>query len=453
MDESLLHIRDVTCPGLTGRSRKRVLFIAYYFPPLGLGGVQRATKFVKYLPKYGWDPRVLTVKPVSYFAEDSTLLEEFDTSVIVRTESFDPLRIRERWRLNRTLNPLKVVKSLPQDRQRMVRTILNYLFFPDSKIPWVPDAVKTGARLIHREGMDLIFSTSPPQSGHLVGYALYRRTGLPWIMDYRDDPTGRDDLTLPTPFHRKGIRWLTRKMIGSAKHVITVSRPIASTIERMTQRKDLSVIPNGFDTADFHADIRFPGKRFTLTYCGTMNTRIRPDPLFKAVRILLRRDPALRSRILLRFTGCVIGFTFDRIIRKYGLDDIVQWDGYVPHKTCIRTMCDADMLLLYLPESTGEGMVTGKIFEYLASGRPVLAVVPPGEAQKIILRHARGVVIHPTDIEGIVNHLQRSFELWARGDLELSIPRWKDIEIYSRERQTEKLARIFDTALNARNKV
>ena len=166
---------------------KRVLIISYNFPPMGMGGVQRATKFAKYLPSFGWEPIILTVKDVDYFAKDYTLLKELSSDTkVIRTGSFDPLRLS--YLLKSIMKKNK--KSRGETYTPLKAKILSWLFFPDNKIGWIPFALSKGLKICKNEKIDLIFSTSPPPSLHLIGYFLKKLTGKVWLADFRDEWIG-----------------------------------------------------------------------------------------------------------------------------------------------------------------------------------------------------------------------------------------------------------------------
>jgi len=176
------------------RLKRRVLLIAYYFPPLGLSGVQRVTKFAKFLPDFGWDVSVLTVKPRSYFAYDESLLTDLDRDEITvhRTASLDPTRFFGSRRIGMP----------PEGRRRLVSGISQTLFQPDNKIGWFPFAVREGKRLLHEHTHHVILASAPPYTAHLIGSKLSRETGLPLVLDYRDDWVDNPRHTYPTKWHR-----------------------------------------------------------------------------------------------------------------------------------------------------------------------------------------------------------------------------------------------------------
>jgi len=156
------------------------------------------------------------------------------------------------------------------------------------------------------------------------------------------------------------------------------------------------------------------------------------------------RCPELSQVIRVRFVGTVVDVPLKRLIKRYNLGNVVQLVGYVSHRESIRFLMEAHILLLLLDEKLSPGMVTGKVFEYLAAGKPIMAAVPKGEAERLILRFARGVVVPPTDSEKMTQQILRSFTLWKRGDLKVSVPRWKNLDSYDRKNQTGELAEIMN---------
>ena len=428
---------------------KRVLIISYYFPPMGAGGVQRTLKFVRYLPDFGWEPIVLTVKDVLYHARDVSLLEEVKERTIIRTESFDPQRLVQRWRKKTDTQPSRE-RRFPL-LEILNRSFLSWVLVPDSKILWVPCAVCEACRWLDSQGIDVVFTTSPPQSVHLAGLGLKRRTGLPWVADFRDNWRTKQYECTPTPIHERINDRMVARVVRAADRIITVSAPITEDLIRRSGRSEtyFSTLPNGYDSEDFTGIQPRSQDRFTITYSGAHDPVRNPDVFLRGVELALRDRPELRHKLRIQLVGSVYGIDLDGMIRRYNLNDIVQVVGYVSHRRCIEMMMDSDLLLLMVSEKTGSDLVTGKIFEYLAAGKPILALVPGGEAEKLILKYARGSVVPPDDAAGVAAQVLRAFALWERGDLKLSIPRWKGIEQYERRVQTEALAGIFDAVVSS----
>lgn len=428
---------------------KRVLVIAYYFPPLGMGGVQRVLKFVKYLPDFGWEPTVLTVKDVVYYAKDASLLKEAGKCEVVRTGSLDPLRIRRRLSNVKKEYEGKPFGDSLTGLGRWNRVISTWICVPDTKVLWLPFAVQRGLALLKSGCFDLIFTTSPPHSAHLAGLVLKRRTGLPWTADFRDDWMGDYVDLLPTSVQRRVNRALARRVVNGADRVVAVSQPIKDRMICHSKKKDdnFTVIPNGYDRADFGGFRSARTDRLTITYCGTVSRILDPGPFLESVAEAIRMNPKLNEKLRVRFVGADCGMNLRKTAGRLGLDEVVECVGYVSHEESIGWLMNSDMLLLLIPNTFGAGMVTGKVFEYLASGKPILAVVPPGEAERLVIKHARGIVVRPENLKAMAAQLLRSVALWERGDLKLSVPRWQGISQYDRRTQTERLAELFDSVV------
>ena len=428
---------------------KKVLIIAYYFPPMGMGGVQRVTKFVKYLPDFGWDPIVLTVKDVIYYAKDEILLDEVKGRTIIRTGSLDPNRIR--WKLSRGYASQKTDPEGRRAKESFLeglnRSITPWLFIPDSKILWLPWAQRSIKKIIHSHQPDIIFTTSPPHSTHLLGRRLKRKIQLPWVADFRDGWLSEGHDQAPSPFHRLLNHWYCQRVISSADRIVAVSEPTARFLASQANRSinDFTVLPNGYDRQDFPDENKeTTSDVFTIGYCGALNEILNPQNFLKAIHKVFQTDSGLKKKIQFVFTGSVANINLNRMIDKLNLSDIFYHNGYQSHIRSIQYLLASDLLLLLLPDTSSQGLIPGKLFEYLASGKPILASVPDGETARLVLQHARGVVVPPDDVEGLAREILRCFELWKRNDLKVTMPRWKGIEIYNRRYQAGQLAQCFD---------
>lgn len=431
---------------------RTVLILAYYFPPMGLGGVQRVLKFVKYLPRCGWRPLVVTVKDVHYYNRDETLLEDIPPEAeIYRTGSLDPLRLSHLLRLQTAMN------GRPGASARG-RSLARWLLVPDHQIGWAPFAVRRAARLIRSERVDAIFSTFPPASGHLAGLWLHAATGKPWVADFRDAWIGGEFEQTPTAFHRALQRRLHRMAVRRATRVVAVSEGIAQTLS-VVRGDRVPVVENGYDPDDFAGVSagtarRVPtskGAPFTLTYCGTLNRARNPEPLFRTLRRLLDRRPGLASRIRVRLVGAAPGLDIPGMLRRYRIEDTVTLTDYRAHREAVAEMVRADALTVLI--STGDAKArdvpTGKIYECLAAGRPVLAIAPNGAAQALLTRFDRGVAVPPDDVEGIADVLERWIRQHEAGSLPSHPVNDEPVRVFSRLHLTERLAGILDDACNA----
>jgi glycosyltransferase involved in cell wall biosynthesis len=434
---------------------KKVLIIAYYFPPLGMGGVQRASKFAKYLPSFGWKPFVLTVKDVEYLAKDPSLLEELPPQVeIVRTGSFDPLRIS--FILKSFLKTRKQKDKLVKGKRVERSKLSSWFFFPDNKIGWIPFALFAGLKLVREEKIDLIFTTSPPPSLHLVGYFLKLLTGKPWVADFRDPWIGFHYEDYPTPFHL----WLKNRLIGL---ITQNAEAIISINEKITQRlfslypfiKNIKTIPNGYDESDFNflqsvkSNLRMKNSHlFTIAYLGTFSPDHNPEPFLSGLRSLLDEKRISQEKIKFLHIGLCMGIDFDLIIKKYDLSSVVERRGYFSHKEALAHLQEASLLLLTTSQTPEAEMIsTSKLFEYMPLKKPILAIVPPkGAAAQVISSLNLGKVVSPIYTAGITQELLSFFSDWEKGGLSLHVDEEK-IKIYSRKILTSRLDSLFDEVI------
>jgi glycosyltransferase involved in cell wall biosynthesis len=434
------------------RKEKKVLIIAYYFPPLGMGGVQRTTKFAKYLPTFGWKPLVLTVKDVEYLAKDLSLLEDLSPEVkVIRTGSFDPLRIsfvlkgffKNKRRKDKSVREETVERS----------KLFSWLFFPDSKIGWIPFALLSGLNLIKKERIDLIFTSSPPPSLHLVGYFLKLLTGRPWVADFRDPWIGFHYEDYPTPFHRWLKNGLVKLITRNADGIVSVNQKITQNFfSSYPFIKNVKTIPNGYDESDFtfsssaKTDLKMQNSHlFIIAYLGTFSRDHDPEPFLSALKNLLNEGKIPKEKIKFMHVGLCMGIDFDRMVKKYDLSGVVEKRGYLPHKESLIHLQEASLLLLTTSQTPKAEMIsTSKLFEYIPLKKPILAIVPPNGAAAFVVSSLNlGRVVSPLDPVEIKQALLSFFSDWEKGRWSLNVDGEK-IKTFSRKSLTSRLASMFD---------
>lgn len=416
---------------------KNVLILSYYFPPMGLGGVQRPLKFAKYLPRFSWRPIIVTVKDVKYYGHDDSLLQELTSDAIVyRTGSYDPLRISHRLG----------TKGSSLAKPALGRDLARWLLFPDNQIGWVPFAVKCALDIVREHKIDALFSSFPPASAHLAASIVKRYTGLPWVADFRDSWMGGEFNEPPTASHHRLMRRTGRNFARSADHLVSVTDHIATQLAQMRGTETgISVITNGYDPEDFpsHVAPRDDGK-FVLTYCGSMTPDRDPVPLFRALRHLLDRRPDLVELITLRLIGTSIGLDVPGLISYYRLEKTVSVIGYLAHRDAVSSLAESDAVILLVtsPAARSVGVPSGKFYECAATGLPILCVSSNTDSLSWIVENGRGVILAPGDAEGIARAVETLLERHSGDD----VPEFHRTQIteFSRLGLTEKLGRIFD---------
>lgn len=377
--------------------RKRLLVLAYYFPPMGMSGVQRVAKLVKYLPQFGWDPVVVTVHPGAYFAFDDDLAQEVNEAGVrvVRTRSLDPTQPGGR----RTVR-------LGGHRNSLLSRISPWIFIPDNKRGWLPFARAAANREHRRAPFDAILSSAPPYSSHLLARDLGKAWGIPWWVDFRDDWLENPRHVYPTRLHHAWHAALERSVLQEAHHVTAINRVMAERLAHRGQR-EVEVIPQGFDPADFTPSLVHQNERCTLTYTGVFYDAQHPKPLLHNLASL---------PINLRFIGLVPD-DFWHEVDAHGVRDRVTVIGYVPHREAVREMQRADVLWMMVGHRPGaEQISTGKLYDYAGSGKPILGLVPPdGAAAEALRAYGASWVVDSRDGAGIRQCLTRIVQAWSAG--------------------------------------
>jgi len=421
---------------------KNVLIIAYYFPPLGLSGVQRITKFAKYLPKYGWMPTILTVKDIYYYGNDPSLIEEVKNCHIIRTGSLDPLRLR--WLFHRKKHIHSDLSISPQHFfQKLNRFVFPWIFIPDTKILWLPFVFFQSLRCIKNQPFHAVITTSPPHSSHFIGLILRRIFGIRWIADFRDSWLGETYDPVPSVIYKKINDWMKNLIIDQADDVTVVSEDIVRSLKTDSKQDRFHIIYNGFDPEDFRVGHKKGrNQKFTITYCGTLNHVLDPKFFFHGVNTFLSLHPETRSNIHIKLVGSIYNIHVQQSIIANQIQDIIQLTGYVTHQRSIQYLLQSDVLLLLLPAEAGKGVITGKLFEYMAAEKPVLAIIPEGEASEILHEYQTIPSVSPDDDSKIAETIDFMYDRWKTGDLYRHVNK-KMNDTYNREFQSKYLAKLL----------
>jgi glycosyltransferase involved in cell wall biosynthesis len=408
---------------------RKVLIVAYYFPPFGGAGVQRTLKFVRYLPESGWLPAVLTVQGQVAHPRDPSLEAEIPQNVSV----------------NRT-RALLLPSWFPW---RLRNFVARWLLLVDQQLGWFPFAVRRAREIISQERIEAIYTTSAPPTAHLIGLWLKKRTALPWVADFRDPWLGSPSIRYPTPLHERAIGWLEGHVTGAADHIVVVSEPMRQALLSRHDQLDperASTLPNGYDPEDFEQSEPLGQEcdRLGIVYAGSFYAQARtPHSFLRAVRTVLNDGGIPPQKLRIRLVGNV-GQACKEQIQALGLGDVVQITGYLPHLQSIGYLLGADLLLLIVGSGPGsEAVFTGKLFEYLAAGKPILALAPPGVAADLVQEAQAGVVVSPENVEAIATQLVDAYQRWQRGDLRTASNR-EVVAHYDRRHLTATLTNVLD---------
>ena len=413
----------------------RLLVVAYYFPPSGGPGVQRVLKLVKYLGAFGVEPAVLTVDDGAFPHTDDALTGDVPAGVEVRrAPSLDPLRLyaKLKGQPSGTAVPVGSLGDAGSIGERAARFVRANVFLPDARVGWVPYAARAAKRWAAEAEADgrpfgAVLTSGPPHSGHLVGLALKRaHPELRWVADFRDPWTGINYYDeLPMTAAAKALdRRLEAAVLRHADAVTTVSPTWAEAIARKGARAvgsgepgsgSVYVVHNGFDPDDFAATVPpVPSDAFVLTHVGSLYASRDAPAVWEAVARLRDRGA---DRLRLRLVGPVDA-SVQASLARHGLQAITTHRPYVPHPEAVAEMRAATALLLTIePFALEAGMITGKAYEYLASGRPVVGVGPAGgDAARLLTATGAGALFARDDADGIAQHVGALYERWRSGE-------------------------------------
>lgn len=362
---------------------KKILFLSYYWPPSGGPGVQRALKFIKYFPDFNITPTVITVDEnhASYPLYDKSLNKEVSSELkVIRTSSFEPLAFYKRLNKEKEI-PYSGFVNMNKNTffQKISRFIRGNFFIPDARVGWVRYAYKSALKEIRSQALDAIVTTSPPHSTQLIGLKLKAETGLPWIVDLRDPWTDiffyKDFYHLP--YAKRLDKRYERQVLEKADHIVVTSKATKDlylTKSPLLKADKISVIPNGFDEFDFEKKNSFSENEFIITYSGTIADQYQIDTLLKALANVNEKYASIP--IKLRFVGKVSDGIRAKLAQNR-LENICEFIGYVSHAESIDYLLKSSMLLIVIPKiKNNEGIVPGKIFEYLASRKPIICIGP-----------------------------------------------------------------------------
>ena len=448
------------------------MVISYFFPPLGGGGVQRTLKFVKYLSKFNWQSLVLTAKNTGYHARDNTLLSDVPKGTnVTRSFTIEPNIVSSFARFilklllsfkNKKLaiNRSDVPENLNVSRKRKIKDFLLSLyqtfFFPDDKIGWLPLAFFHAYKI--RTNVELIYTTSPPHSVQLIGLFMKIKSKKPWVVDFRD-PWSQSSYLFYWKFLRKFSQYLERLVLNKADHIIVASHGIKREffqIHKNIPKRKISVITNGYDPDDF-SDINnrnYRKRKFIISHTGTIYGE-RSLSIFIGILIeWIKENPIIEKKFEFQQVGTVgidEGKKIKNQINSSGFSGLFKTYGYLNHKKTIQILKESTLLILInSDDETGKVTLPGKLFEYIALKKPILALVPDGEAQQLIDETGCGVVVNPNKPDKIKEILSKLYKYYSTGTLSNHF-KFKNVDRFDREKLTGELVRILNTVTNLYN--
>lgn len=425
---------------------RRVLIVTYYWPPTGGSGVQRWVKFSKLLPGNGWQPVIYTPENPERPALDTSLEAEIPAEAeVIRTKIKEPYAIYHRFAGKKAegvgagLNPINFQKK--SLKQRLMLWIRSNLFVPDPRKSWVKPSVKFLAKYLRKHPVDVIVSTGPPHSMHLIGLRLHAKTGIPWVADFRD-PWTKMFYFKHLGLGRRALRKhhaLEKAVLDSANAVISVSPLVQEDFVRMTSTP-VHLITNGFDADDFSAPLpKRKDNAFRIVHTGLFASDGNPLKLWLSLAAKCAEDQEFDEKLHIILAGKVDD-EITTAIRQAGLGHKLELPGYLPHDRSVEALRSSDLILLPLRQDPEyRKVLPGKIFECIAAGKPVLGIgQSDGAAARVLDETATGKMFDWDDQAGIAAFIdsvyEKSFNAVGKG-----------VGNYSREATTRKLVGLLNS--------
>ena len=430
---------------------KKVLIITYYWPPMGGGGVQRWLKTTKYLREFDWEPIIFTTENAEVSIHDESLLEDIPDGIeIIKVPIWEP------FRLYRSLTGQKGEKINPGFLQKKKGNsflqnisiwIRGNFFIPDAKKFWYRPSVKELSSYLLKNKVDAIVSTGPPHTTHLIAQKIANRFNIPWLADFRDPWTNIDfyDKLKLTMWADKKHRRLERNVLKNASKIITVSKSWANDLLNISGINPI-VINNGFDSTDFKNAGKLPlDVKFSITHAGSLNKDRNPFILWKVLEELVKVNSDFASKLEIKLIG-PIDITVKEALKKHNLMQYTRLIDSLPHKEVIPHLITSQVLLLPLNNVPNiEGIIPGKMYEYLGALRPIICIGDiDGDAAEIIYETQTGSVVGFSDKNKLKKEVLKLYDDYKLGVLEINSNHYNK---YSRKQLAERFAIIFNQML------
>ncbi len=411
----------------------KVLLVTMYFPPAGGGGVQRPLKFATHLPALGIETHVLAPDDPKWLYSDPGLAQPTQ-AWIHRARYLGP-------RAHRLADELHGRTGLDL-LSRQARSLSRRVLVPDENVAWNLTAIPAAVRIVRSEGIDVVLTTSPPNSVHLIGAAVKRMTGVRWVADLRDSIASHPHRRVERAAVRakeKVSASVARLVARQADVIVAASDAIAEEALGLEPAGVVATILNGADFDDFAGLEYRRGNRFRITHTGSFFGKRDPRPFLSALA-----ESGLQD-VVARFVGDFRVADRDWA-EPLGLGDRLELLPHVSRREALTLQRDSDALLLLIPDAggRGRGVLSGKVFEYLAAERPILAAVPPeGAAAELIRETGAGVVAAPDDVPALTRALTELHDAWTAGSLDGTALSADDRERLGRGARVEELAEVL----------
>ena len=415
----------------------KVLIITYYWPPAGGSGVQRWLKFVKYLQEFGIEPVVYTVENANYLKQDASLLNEVPKGIeILKHPIWEPTALLF-WKKSK--QQTKGISNV--SKGGFLSFIRGNFFIPDPKVFWVKPSVSYLQKYLDNHTIDVIISTGPPHSMHLIAEKLHQKNTVKWLADFRDPWS---DLYYNTDFNQLAFaknknKRLEERILRNSDCILTVSNSLKEELEKTA--KKVEVITNGFDDEFSASNNVILDTKFSISYIGLLPKQSNPKLLFKVLKGICKESEIFKKDLKLNFIGDISEEVKVEILANK-LDKNTDFVGYVSHQEAIAYQNKSQVLLLLIPNvKNNEGILTGKLFEYLKAKRPILAIGPEkGDLATILQETNSGVIVNFDAEEKLKLEIVALYQKYKEDKLTVN---FSNIEKYHRKELTKKLAFIL----------
>ncbi len=428
---------------------KKVLIITYYWPPSGGAGVQRWLKFVKYLRDFDWEPVIYTPSNPGFPLLDETLSKDIPADIeVIMTPIWEPYEFYKK--LAGTKNTPTIAAGVIKDKkpkglaQKLSVWIRGNLFIPDARKFWIKPSVRFLYKYLQENHIDAIVSTGPPHSMHFIALKLKQRLSIPWLADFRDPWTDIDyykEMKISVLADRKHKR-LELEIILNCSAMVVVSREMKANYEKMGCQ-NVQLITNGFDPDDMGFQEVVPDPKFSISHIGTLPPSFNLTGIWQILAELSEADPRFGENLEIKLVGKVDSSVIDDL-SKYKLEKKLILPGYVSHEKAALLMKQSAILLLVINQNSpnAKGILTGKIFEYLAACRPILAIGPTdGDLSAILKESEAGTIAAYNDLDMIRKNVLDLYEKYIHNTL---INSGKGIEKFTRKNLTAQLADVLN---------
>lgn len=412
---------------------------------MGGSGVQRPLKFAKYLREFGWNPIILCPEPGAYQFFDDSLSDELSNLDV------EVHRVNAKTPFHFFGKKKKSTGLITGFWANILRRLSKKIYFPDNKKGWINPACDEGLKIINNNSIDLIYSTAPPFSNHIIAEKLSDTTGIPFVVDYRDLFTGNHFDKSDSDFRVAKKSKIESQWLNKSAGAITLDEAAQQELEKIANGSSLrsKVIPHGFDPADFktpsNSTLQYKPGKLNWLYSGLFYEANQPDSFLKGISILMEEYSEIRNDIHLHFQGG-LDSRIRRLINELKLENLVTDYGYVSHKESVANILKADILWMISNFSENLKQIkSGKLFEYIGTNKPILGLVHQGEASKLLGNYKAGFIASPNNEIEISKEIYAVYQLWKSS--KMPKPTADFVDKFDRKKLTGDLASFFNSVI------